>query len=1040
MKFLFILFSVLPLFLTGDIVLDDSEIRSSSFVSKMENPASDTLLIVLPPYVDISPILFITKACSHVPLIISVSSPDTQSVKHVIDSVLSCRHAGSILLVGDLEHINAFVRINPYTNNNYITDCPYGMSGADIINSIPVSRLPFSDKVRISTYCDNVMRMLLSMNSSSLGLMGHFYDADSDSVEDFLYIRALDRLHDDLCSLMGTEMLITADNMHIYRFFDLSYVPMYLQYPQEDFIVNLSTYNALFSSPAMLLFWGHANAFSTVQPCLSLEHINQIQCPFSGIACLFSCLAGDISRACLAESLLCAHMGMSAVIASSSETFYQYNRFMTENASSYIADNSSISSFLYSMRHCLLSFAGINDYSLAHCLSYSLLGLPFLHLRKEPLQAFFYCDDSVYCSDSRLSVYASYACSINVFSSRMQCKYQLNAGDNRIQLMGIYPGDSLFITVYRQGCLYIDTAYVSGADIFCLDIAVNDSIGDYDMIAECSESLFIEMNVCCMNPPATLHLYSPDFLVLDSIVNITDTMTRVQALSVMNCNAGNARISVASAHYNASFPIAVECREIFCDSFIVMHNGPVMTDSLYCTALYLNRGIHPFDSCWLVFSGNDVEFSQDSIFVQYTGQPFIVFNYAVFSKASGSFTLTVHSRFLYDSIYVDFSIAGENMLFLYDPLGNYPDTSQMTGMADSLGIKLVRDTDVNTYPICTAYIFSMGNYPYNEHMSDSLAQYILYASGKSSIYLEGNDCLGYDKAGRTLWPAFGLTMCSDGYDMFAGDSLCFSVSDIEVYVGKDLKSADQYISQMPLLMHKDAEHSSLCGSNISQSIPLYMMDSPYIGNIYYSYLAFLMNFNTDIFMDSIISLCDSQSFLIHNRNRAPVFADIVHTPSFCDSCILASHYIMPDSSARIFCYIKPYVQKASDSIVIMTDIAHQFKSTLRFRKHAQSYKNYRCTDSCVIIYRNQSDIVMPVNCSGIYTVDLGDSLLVMSSLDTPIPVKIIKSNIAGDSYEIFTVTVPPVNMRMYNILGQRLEGTIVPGIYFDSRGKFLKIR
>lgn len=1040
MKFLFIIFSIFPLFLTGDIMLDESEIRSFPYVSRTQYPGGDTLLIVLPPSADISAIMFITKACSHVPLIIPISSPDTQYVKHMIDSVLSCRHIGSILLVGGLEHINAFVRINPYTDNTYITDCPYGMLGAEVINSIPVSRLPFSDGARISTYCDNVMRMLLGKNTSVMGLMGHFYDADNDSVEDFLYIRALDRVHDDLYSLMVAEMLITADNMHINRFFDLSYVPLYLQYPQEDFIVNLSTFNALFSSPAMLLFWGHANALSTVQPCLSLEHINQIQCPFSGIVCLFSCLAGDISSTCLAESLLCADMGMSAVIASSSETFYQYNRFMTQNASSYIADNSSISYFLNSMRHCLLSFAGINDYSVAHCLSYSLLGLPFLHLRKVPVLQFFDCDDSVYCSDSRLSVHAAYACSINVFSSRMQCKYKLDAGDNLLQLMNIYPGDSLFITAYRQGCLYMDTAYVASTDLFCFDIAINDSIGDYDMIPECSESLFIEMNVCCMNPPSTMHIYSPDFLIIDSVVNITDTLTHVRALSVMSCNAGNARIYISSAHYNASFPITVESREIVSDSFTVMHNGPVMTDSLYCTALYISRGIHPFDSCWLVFSGNDIEFDQDSIFVQYTGQSFPVFNYAVFLKSSGSFTLTVHSRFLHDSINIDFSIAGENTLFLYDPLGNYPDTSQLRGMADSLGIKLVRGKDINSYPLCTAYIFSMGNYPHNEQMSDSLAQYILSCSDKSSIYLEGNDCLGYDKAGRILWSAFGLTMCSDGYDISAGESLFFTVSNVAASIGKDLKSADQYTSQIPLIMHKGSEHASLCGSNISQSIPLYMINSPYMGNVYYSYLAFLMNFSTDIFLDSIISLCDSQSFLIHNRNSVPVFTDIVHTPSFCDSCILSSHYIMPDSSARVLCHIKPYVQKASDSIVIMTDITHRFQSTLRFRKHAQSFKHYRCTDSSVVIYKNQSEIVLPVKRPDIYTLDLGDSMLIMSNSTMPITVKIIKSNISGDSYQVFIVTVPPVDVRIYNVLGQRVKDAIIPGIYFDNRGKFLKIR
>lgn len=1031
---------IIPLILLGDIVLQEEQIYSVEYDYCCQDIISDTLLVLHKSCSCIEDLNFIIKACSFYPICIDLHDSDTLNIKSAVDSV-SCIHCiSAIVIIGNIDELNAFYRINPYDNSTFCTDCPYGMYGSDIINSVPVARIPFADCARIMVYCSNALRYLSSESLSSIGLMGHFYDADMDSVEDYLYMRSLNSIHNVIDSIFDTDMLLTADHLGINRFYDLSPVPLYMQYPQEHFDADIQSINNTFLNPACLLFWGHANQYSTVAPEINLSDLSNLYCPFSGTACLFSCLAGDITTECIAESLICCNRGLSAIAASSSLTFYQYNRYMTDMSVNYMKEYSSLSAFINSMRHSLLDFAGINKYSIAHAQSYAVLGLPFIPVSKGYSGNILFINDSIDLASSSIDISVEQACTVNVFSKHMYEEHFASQGNNCISLSNIYPGDTVFVSSFTEGQLVIDTAFVEQAITYCSDIVINDSTGDFDLIPEFGESLLIEMNAHCTLLPCTLHFLSDVLHLKNESIILYDTLQKISISAVVASVSERALLYVQSSNYNACFAFTITSREILADSFAIHSSSSVMTDSMYCTALYMRTGNHTFDSCWISFKEGSVDFYNDSVFVHSTQPYFIIFNYAVFREDSGSFTVYAHSRFLRDSIEIHYSIEGEKSLCVYDPLHNYPDNSLLINMADSLNVKIVKNDNPAHSPICSAYFFSMGNYPNNIHLEDSLAAYILYLSGKSNIFIEGNDCLGYDNAGELLWEQFGLTDCSDGMDLIAGTEICFPMSHICAYLKQELKSADLPTTDNPLIMYKGSPLGAFCECNLSQSVPLYMIESDYLNNIYYSYLSFLMNTDTDIRMNSCISLSDSQTFLVHNDNQYPVYADIVYTPAFLDSCILSSNYIRPDSFIHAYCYIRPCIKKGNDSIVIMTDILHQFSSTVHYRQYAQSQSCWRNTDRGIVIYKNNNNIILPQFHSSIACTDLGDSIVIQSLSYSPVPVKVIQSDTLGNITNIFTITVLPAESKVYNILGQYMKDARVPGIYFDNNGKFAKIR
>ncbi len=1033
----YFVFMIIPLIMLGDIMLDNNDMTGMPYMGEFIPSESDTIVIVQPIDVDSKNITFILNACHYVPLILKTNYRDCYSVKQSIDSFLKHHTAiHSIIIIGDLSDIGAFTHINPYNGNTFHSDCNYGIKDNEYINSIPICRIPFADSCRISMYAQHVLNYLTVNDTSSLGLMGHMYDADYDSVEDYLYARSLDIVHSTAQSLFSTDMLITSDHMHINKFMDLSYIPDYMLSPYEDFTFNINTLNTLFEHPSLILFWGHSNAISTVYPSLSLSDIPLLKAEKSGIFCFFSCLAGNLLSASLAESLLICSNGLSAVIASSSETFYQYNRFMTEYARFYLNDNCEIGSFLNQLNNQVLNTAGINDYSIAHLMSYHLYGLSIIPIVKHEKMPSFTCSDSIFLSTCSLDVIAQCDMRLRIFSTLTDHYYNVIEGYNELFITNIHPNDTLIVSAYNKGYLCIDTVYVGNNSLFCNNFIINDSIGDYDFIPEYRESLYIDFNIHSQHIPETLHVKCTGFITDTQPIIIDDTSQVYRLYCIMNRDTNSGLLSLQNSDYNGQYSFPIERRVLTADSFTVKSDSPVYIDSMYGIALYMRNNGHLFDSCTVTFlNNNSIEFTYNSV----TGncsECIILFNYAVFHNNSGYFNIIADSRFFHDTLDIHFSISGSKTLYIFDPLKHYCSSGIIDIMRDSLRMNIIIDTLLYSSPAYTSYMLSLGDYPYNYILNDSIAHIVQSLSQTSIIFMEGNDCLYYDNASKLLHALFGIDGGNDGNDIKCDDSIFFNIADRFIYLKQDVKSADILETEYCFLSHDNNAISSFNGINFCQSIPLYALTHPDSIRLFYSYFSLLMDYYSNISIPPQIDISDSIHFLIHNYNNNPIFINIDYIPFFIDSINLSSSFIMPDSFVTAYCYKRCGTHNARDSLILSSVYGEKFSSIITYHIAGHSRIFTIKNENCISISSEEDiDVIIPAHLSCIKKIKKNNSIELINTSESDIYTSLLISDPSGNIVERINIYIPASKLCLYNILGQKIDNEYSKGVYFSKSGK-----
>ncbi|MCK4523956.1 hypothetical protein KAU15_03425, partial [candidate division WOR-3 bacterium] len=694
-----------------------------------------------------------------------------------------------------------------------------------------------------------------------------------------------------------------------------------------------------------------------------------------GVFFFFSCLAGDFGNynKCLAESLLCCNNGLSAIIASSSETFYNYNRFMMLILFDYLDnsifykdtefDNCEAGYMLNSLKHYLLLSAGINDYSLSQIHSYNLLGLPFISVFKNGSTSSICVSDSIDLQNPTLTISSSDTCFITLFTHKgIYDTLTCFAENMTIPLDNIEFSDTLFVSIFENGILFIDTCYVNSGNIQLSLFSINDSIGDYDYLAEEQETLFIKFLYESDIPICTLHFSSNELFIFDTSI-VINTNSRACSLKVLvqdTLNTASINISSCNLDYNYSFP--VYRRKLFADSFITRESGIIYKDSSYTITVYFHIDDHSFDNTVCTFIDNStIEFDIDTQILPLCSSITNVFNTAHFKNDSGYFYIKMQTRFYTDSFLFTYKTSPNKTVFIYDPRHKYFESDFSCFLRDSLKLNVLIDSILNSERIYPYYMIMTGDYSDNKVMDKALAEQILnFADLGSTVYLEGTDCLCYDKAGTLLWDLFGIKSGNDGYNIYKSDFVYLPNLKTFCMINKNLNFVDVYDTDTPYIFDENNYLASFGGKHFCQSIPLYTMNTVDNNYLYYIYSLILCDFNALIGIDNV-NLNDSMHFRIYNAGNDPILFDIDHLPFFIDSVNFTKRIILPDSFVIIQCYLKnPIITPVNDDLRISYGL-NQYK-TINVRY--SPYSGIRSTKitvrkDMITIYTDADKLVIP---------------------------------------------------------------------------------
>ncbi len=1058
-SFFTILFISISLCAFPDIVLHESPLSlpydKPDIVFNFEN----YILIVNPLKLPLRNLRFLSNACGYD--IREITPPITSffKVKSLINAFIDSNGMPTyILLIGDETIVPAYKNyLNPYTNAEFVTDCEYGNINNEYINTIPVSRIPINSQSQIDNYLDGCLKYLKSDNYD-INYMGHFYDTNLDSIEDYLYIYTINEIYSKLISLVSSGFLITSDSELIKYFFDGSLIPSYLTPPEINYSFDINDLNNAYENAALTVFWGHSNRISTVSPSFSLYDLMNFNAQESGVFIFLSCLVGDFGNynKCLAESLLCCNNGISAIIASSSETFYNYNRFMMLILFDYFDnsiffkhtefDNCEAGYMLNSLKHYLLSSIGINDYSLSQIRSYNLLGLPFISVFKNGSAPSICISDSINLQDPVLSILSSDTCFLTLFTHKgIYDTLTCFAENIYIQLDNIEFSDTLFVSIFKNGILFIDTCYISIGNIQLSLFSINDSIGDFDFLAEEQETLFIKFLYESDIPICTLNFASNELFLFDTSMVISTNCNEcsVKVFIQDTLNIATLNISSNNLNYNYSFP--VYRRKLFADSFITRESGIIYKDSLYTITAYFHTGNHAFDNTVCIFKSNStIEFEIDTQMLPLCTSVTNVFNTAHFKDDSGYFYIKMQTRFYTDSFLFTYRTSPNKTIFIYDPRHKYSNSDFNNFLRDSLKLNVLIDSVLNSETIYPYYMIMTGDYSDNKVMDEILAEQILnFADLGSTVYLEGTDCLCYDKAGKLLWDLFGIKNGDDGYNIYKSDFVYLPNLKTFSLINKNLNFVDVYDTDTPYIIDEDNYLSSFGGTHFCQSIPLYTMNTVDDNYLYYIYSLILCDFNASISIDNV-NLNDSMHFRIYNAGQDPILFGIDYLPFFIDSIKFAGRIILPDSFIKIQCYLKePILTSVNDDLIISYGF-NQSKTTNVTYSPFSGIRNAQVTvkKNIIIICTDADRLIIPKQFADKIKIKKTETGFVLSgdslSLIDKKTILLIKDNKIINKIKI-DIPFKKQNL-IYNILGQQLNKASTKGVFFNNGEKIVKIR
>ncbi|MDY6787792.1 MAG: C25 family cysteine peptidase, partial [candidate division WOR-3 bacterium] len=692
--------------------------------------------------------------------------------------------------------------------------------------------------------------------------------------------------------------------------YDGSVFPDELLKPRYDWLVSHDDFNQCFDKPALVSYWGHGNELATVMPHISTAYMPYYNMSTGGLLFLFSCLTGNFSNdlnqhnTCLAESLLLYNQGPSFVLASSTETFLQYNRNMLlilydcldNNLFPVESDTSNMHLYriVHSLKSNTLSFAGLSRYSYAQARSYHAFGLPFLIMMKRGNPHHFDAQDTLYTGNPHLDIYAYAYDTLFIFSdSVFYDTCAVNPGFNSKLITNIREG-LLYISSYRNGVLHIDSVNVIASPFNISGFDINDIIGDNDSIAECNESLYVSFDLFT-DTCRTVRITSGEAHVIDSVLEISPGSMSDSVAVIIRDSVTRCRLYFISDSDSFVYDMPVERRAVQLDSIVLLDDYPLVENQFLNFKFHFSFPGHEYDSLLIDFVSDSADFIYETVSVNNCSDPSVVFNTVRFTGRYCPVIIKCSSHFLQCEFSEEFSIPLSNELLVYDTESILQGSSFLHFLRDSLGLSLIISDTLNdsiTYP---AYIFSMGNYPDNNEMDIYEADFIREIFKRNiPLYLEGGDCLGYDSEGKKLQALFSIDNAYDGSDIVSGTRIYFSPLDDSLTVKGTAGCIDYYNTDNYAHIASGRAYSSLSPAGLAQSISVSNLHYPDSNRMYYLYYLFLMCPSVNLLFPGSITMKHAQTVNIFNGGST-VMIDILHKPDFLKSVQYEKRIIPEDS-------------------------------------------------------------------------------------------------------------------------------------------------
>lgn len=844
------------------------------------------------------------------------SSPSFQRVKFSVDSLLGLDGLPSlILIVGDENAIPPYrERVNPYTKNAYSTDYDYGITEGGSF-CVSASRIPASSQASLDIYLENLMRFLVSGKASEVSFLSPFYDFDSDSAEDYLYstvsFNASKRID-------GSKLLMETNSPFPKYLYDMSELDDTLKFPFYDWDVSSADLSS--DSPLLLAYRGHGNPLSTVSPDISISQISSASLKEGGCFVSFTCLLSAFDaytsgfKACFAESILFLSDCFLFSLGFSSETFYQYNNFMFSLFFDHYDDavyaplsSDTCANLLDACMDCssgLLSIFGLNDYSICQISSMQILGFPLLSLKKTP-SAKPYAVQSPLCSDDtviRVTLFDSAPFFLSSENAIFDSLPRI-AGEYALRAENLQAGSMLFASSYYKGILFVDTIPVLQGDVSCDEALLSDSSGDCDGLIESGESVTFSFSLNPLQDSCLLSSENPYMRVVlrpDASGSYAHQFTlpkECEDVRLALCVGGESFLWAFEAFRYSPRLLSVKS----------MDSRFIFPGESHQMMLEFTHDLRFGEACTLrIIRSGDYETDFDLPMVLNEYDTYLFFREILFLSDSFDFKFECRTALFTDTLSCPFACSDRNSIFVYDPARQYVNSAFLSFLRDSLKCSLTVETKIDSAKFWPANIFAFGIYPFNDCLDSAEAAYISKsASFGSSVFLDGGDALGYDKAGKSLLSLFGITSTADGATVYAGGSLSYSPFQTDAFADTTVKFVDVYSSGNPFLLSGGNILGSACENRMAQSYPLTKIEAADKEWLYYLYASFILDYRPSLEYDCRINLSYENSLNVRNASGSPVMLKIVSFPSFLDSVsIKDSRIIFPDSSSDILLFLR----------------------------------------------------------------------------------------------------------------------------------------
>ncbi|MFO8062251.1 MAG: C25 family cysteine peptidase [bacterium] len=922
MRFRFLLtISLIPFMLTAAIVNPQSEPQDTISVGKSQKTDTKMIFDYCKYFLLCNPAGFNTEELKYYSFasgfdIVETAHYSQDSIAAKVSALHSSRgRPAAIILVGDEIILKPHCElVNPYSGNHFSTDDYFAIDGDSVNPVCPVFRLPVKTQSQLDNLLSRTVRFMQNASLSDISLMTPFEDINSDSIEDYHYCMTNERIRLSLAGDLSCSYSYGSDCPYPKYLYDGALLPDELLKPHYDWDISHDDFNECFENPALVSYWGHGNELATVMPHLSTAYMTYYNMNTGGLLFLFSCLTGNFSNdlnqhnTCLAESLLLYDQGASFVLASSTETFLQYNRNMLlmlydclDNSLFPVGSDESdlhLYRIVHSLKAHTLSFAGLNRYSYAQARSYHAFGLPFLIMMKTGSPHLFDTPDTLYTSNPRLDIHAYAGDTLFIFSdSVFYDTFAVSSGLNS-KLITNTPEGLLYISSYKNGYLHIDSVSIIASPFHISGFDINDITGDNDNTAECSESLFVSFD-CFADTCRRVRVISGETHVIDSVLDICAGTMRDSVAVIMKDSVTRCRMYFVSGSDSFVYDMPVERRAVQLDSVIMLDDYPLAENEYVNFKFHFSFGGHDYDSLLIDFISDSADFIYETVSVNNCSDPAVVFNTIRFTGRYCPVTIRCSSRFLKNEFSMEFSVPLSNELFVYDPAGMLRGSSFLNFLRDSLGLSPVTGSALNDSVIYPAYIFSMGNYPDNNEMDIYEADFIRELFCRNiPLYLEGGDCLGYDSEGRDLQDLFNIDNAYDGSDISSGTRIYFTPLDDSLTVREQAGCIDYYNTDNCMHTASGRSYSSLSLTGLAQSISVSNLHYPDSNKMYYLYYLFLMRPSANLLFPGSITMKHTQTLNIFNGGST-VMMEMLHTPSFLRSVQYSKRIIPSDTSISI---------------------------------------------------------------------------------------------------------------------------------------------